>query len=150
MIYWLNRISAFSGYLLENNEYIMKRTIRLTESDLHRVIMESVLCTLNEWPGADALVKQQQQDLIDQCSLEIFCYADGSIDDDTTDDGRDCVPVMLIPVFDEDFYEVVDVEFEIEWNYRTPGMPKQYLDERIMDYISKNKESIIDMMDSCM
>lgn len=141
---------VFTCYLLKNIRYNMRRRIRLSEADLHRVIKESVWRTLNEWPGADALVRQQQQDLIDQCSLEIFCYADGSIDDDTTDDGRDCVPVMLIPVFDEDFYEVIDVEFEIEWNYRTSGMPKQYLDEKIMDYISKNKESIIDMMESCM
>ena len=39
---------VLTDYLLENIELIMKKTIRLTESDLHRVIKESVKRVLRE------------------------------------------------------------------------------------------------------
>ena len=121
---------------------------------LESVIRESVKRSLNEWTAADGLAGQRRKNMEEQCMLEIFCYGDGSIEladgSQTADDGRDCVPVALYPVFDEYLDGIEDIEFEVEWNYRTEGMPKQFLDDRIQEWISQNKESLIRTMESYM
>lgn len=121
---------------------------------LEGFVRESVKRALVEWPSANALADQRRKDMEEQCMMEIFCYSDGTIEmaDGTqaNDDPRDCVPVALYPVFDEYLEEIEDVEFEIEWNYRTPGMPKMYLDDAIKEYISQNKELLIQTMESYM
>lgn len=126
----------------------MAKTIILKESDLRRIIRNVLSESWDdeyEYSGEN----ERLRDMEAQCMEELFYFEDGTIipegeDSDLID--MEYVPVALYPVFSDDYDDVIDVEFKVEWNYRSDGMQKKFIDDEVQAYIDAHSEEIMGRM----
>lgn len=135
------------------NKLIMKRTIRLTESDLHRIIFEAAkktmdMCWSNKWEEREQMMRDAKN-LEEMCKIDATLLPGGRIIFDFEDeyyskeDYDEFWKISFYPEIDAEFnrpsYTIIDIDYDIV-------NPPKISQEEFESIVKKNFDRIAEEM----